>query len=550
MRDQHRDNCSRPSREKLSIPESPVKAQVEKAAKRRGIQKERATYKELGPLQNNPWAEMLASPIRFCHGSGARLPGDFLLEFDYMQNPVDGKIYLLPTDIADLDALEERMSKQLYKEDWRRVRDDKRAGRAARDKAATPTPAPNADTNAIDSSQLNHPAGSRSPPRRRSVLTRILGDVNLFRLLTLNVTKGEKNKPQVRFTKLGEVAKLIPWESKEPVLNIQHYARHKSEVDLATGVPDPEPPERLPFNFRGLQWQPDLYIRLAQIMRKRVLACFKALAESAKERSAGRIPVRVVALPLPQAGRLNSDDLRHFLAEASVFDRPALEIGGQGGERGTRPLSDERTSSSTEAASTTSLLQPAMSGKGFLLGHPDISPGSIFLHVGDGDLSSLLYHPTDPDTHNAPGTSSYSPAFPPLPSHRMIPPMLSVDDIYRFPVFSLPRLLADSGPSASLDDAAALDTVMQNCPAFQAPLPNEDDYLLLIRPGPGPAKQLVKEIWQLWRYLEGQLAASPATDWSLEGEDHVNAGRQEHEQDDAEDEDAHMDKRRRRDVGL
>lgn len=555
MRDEQSDDGHTPSRGQVSIPESPVKIHVEKAAKRWEIQKERATYKEVGPLKNNPWAEMLASPIRFCQASGARLPGDFLVGFDYVKNPLDGKTYLLPADIADLDALEKRMAKELYSEDWRRARDDKRAARNRREEEGTVSSAPPADTKSVeDPSESNHPVNSQSPARRHAASSRMLPDVNIFRLLTLQLTKGKKNKPQTRVTKAGEVAKLIPFESKEPVLSAQHYVRHKKEVELATGVADSQTPTQLPFSFKELQWQPDIHVRLAQIMRKRILLCLKALAESSKEESACNRRARVVALPVPQSKKLKSVELLPFRTDTLRQEKGSSEASRSGeGREDVRFLSEETTNSSAEAMSTTFSQFPAMSGKGFLLGHPDITPGTTFLHIGYGNISSLLSQHMTPNTdtdmtHPSSYSSPFSPSsLPPLPSHNLIPPMLTVDDTYRYPVFSLHQLLADPTSSSSSNDAAALDTLLQDTTAFRSPLPeDESDYLLLIRPGPGPAKQLVKEVWQLWRFVEGQPGVSLETDWSLQGKELVSPEKQGEDEDDS----GPKDKRKRRDVDV
>ncbi|EXJ80231.1 hypothetical protein A1O1_08373 [Capronia coronata CBS 617.96] len=547
MRDEHRDEEPLPH-DDLYIPASPIQIQVEKAARRRGIQKEQATYKELGPLKNNPWAVMLAGPIRSCQASGARLPGGLLLDFDYVKSPVDGKTYLLPADLADLDALEAKLAKQLYKDDWRRVREDKRLARAQREN----TSALNPDTNAVQSSESNPPAA-----KRQSALTRFLADVNIFRILTLRLTKGRKDDPQIRLTKTGEVSKLIPFEAKVPVLSAQHYMRHKKDIELATGVADSEPANILSFNLKDVQWQPDIHSRLAQIMRKRILICLTALAESLKGEPFAKASTRIVALPIPYGGKLSSETFRHLVAGTASSSEacPATNV-GQGNED--TPLShDGRPASSDQHASTTFSPQPAMSGRGFLLGHPDIHPGSSFLHLGHGNMTTLLSQPTNADTGTADNTPtrsvSSSPSLPPLPlpSHTLTPPMLTVDETYRFPIFSLHQLLANPS-SSSPSGITTLDALIQANEVFRpgpgpGPTPHDDkdDYLLLVRPGPGPTQELVKEIWQLWRYLEGQPGVSLETDWGPAGEEQLNAGRQGEDEDEPS---IPKDRRRRRDA--
>ncbi|KAL2419311.1 hypothetical protein ABEF95_010154 [Exophiala dermatitidis] len=533
------------------IPESPIQKQVEKAARKRGIQKQRATYKELGPLKNNPFAEMLASPLRFCNGSGARLPADFMIDFDYVKSPVDGKTYLLPEKLADLETLQEQMACELYKDDWRRVRDDKRAARERRERELETTISRNSsnedNNSALELSctdqdkSLAHPSPS-APGRKSNVLLRIISNVSLFRLMTLNLTKGHKNNPQKRTTRINEVQKLIPFESKEPLMAAQHYIRHKSEVNSAMGISndsDPKELNGLPINLKELQWQADIHVRLARIMRKRVSLCLTALAESCSTAPTSR---RIAQLPIPADGNLRSEDVRELFPT----------------------LSDSMSEGGGESPKGPQYQQPAMmSGKGFPLGPQTIPPGSIFLHIGESDTSSLLSSNSSPadsraaDNHTTTRKtrnktrSSLLPPLPTLQSNPLLPPMLTVDNVYRFPVFPLTQLLLDHSSTGTETDEAlrALSNALHHHHSPESKREknsgtDSNDYLVLVRPGPGPARHLVREIWQLWRYLEGQSVLSLETDWSLEGEqeqelggNRSKRGEEEDDDDDADDDD-------------
>ncbi|KAJ4551665.1 hypothetical protein HRR83_002882 [Exophiala dermatitidis] len=570
------------------IPDSPIQKQVEKAARRRGIQKQRATYKELGPLKNNPFAEMLASPLRFCNGSGARLPADFMVDFDYVKSPVDGKTYLLPDKLADLDTLQEQMARELYKDDWRRVRDDKRAAREKREREMETTISRNS-SNEDNNSALElsctdqdkshaHPSPS-APGRKSNVLLRIISNISLFRLMTLNLTKGHKNNPQKRTTRINEVQKLIPFESKEPLMAAQHYIRHKSEVNSAMGISndsDPKGLNGLPINLKELQWQADIHVRLARIMRKRVSLCLTALAESESQSCrtgsdgqtclAAAVSRRIVQLPIPAGGKIRSEDIRGLLSPTSSIS--VMPESPKGPESTPPTISATTSSPSSPHISQQQQQQQqqpaiAMSGKGFLLGHQTIPPGSILLHIGESDTSSLLSSNSSPadsraaDNHTTTRKtrnktrSSLLPPLPILQSNPLIPPMLTVDNVYRFPVFPLTQLLlGDSSTGTETDEALrALGNALHYHRSPESKREknsgtDSNDYLVLVRPGPGPARHLVREIWQLWRYLEGQSVLSLETDWSLEGEqeqelggNRSKRGEEEDDDDDADDDD-------------
>ncbi|KAJ5718227.1 hypothetical protein N7488_003873 [Penicillium malachiteum] len=50
------------------------------------------------PLAKNPWAQALASPMRSCTVSGARLPRDLMGDWGLVQRPNTDDLYLLPVD--------------------------------------------------------------------------------------------------------------------------------------------------------------------------------------------------------------------------------------------------------------------------------------------------------------------------------------------------------------------------------------------------------------------------------------------------------------------
>ncbi|KAI1626889.1 hypothetical protein EDD37DRAFT_620820 [Exophiala viscosa] len=458
-----------------SVLRSPFVAQVKKM-NQSSLPKREPTFKELEPLKNNQWAQMLAKPIRTCQGSGARLPSAFLIDLGYVTKPGEENVYLMPVQLADVDGLEKRMGKELYEEDWRRVRDDKRAARERRASGQVE------ESTAAAAEQTN----SFSDHLRNLPQSRVFSDINFMRFMTLKFTRlTRKNQPTIK-TKLGEVSALIGTKAKEALALAQHYMHHHRGVDFALGVEPavPEADARVQDRYlRKIQWQHDIYDRITRIMQKRVLVAIKGLAEQAKDDVTNGKPKRVVALPFPKS---------------KGFDTELL--GG--------PASADAQGHSAEA--------PA-----------DIPSGSVFLHIGASDTSELL---------SSTASTMPSSALPPLPSNPIIPPMLCVTDTHRIPIFPLSQMLADTTDTTDLQ---ALHDLVSKHSTLQLPdtkRNGESDYLLLVRPGVGPPKALVEEVWQLWRYLGGEtMGLIPDAD--DEGRFGNNNGRNDRDEDDSEEPD-------------
>lgn len=496
--------------DKVFIPESPVVAQVKDAARRRGAEKAMPTEQELGTLKNNPWAEMLASPVRACQASGARLPANLMLDFRCVVNPADGKTYLVPAELANLDALEEEMAKQPYDEAWRWEGDNTNAAPEQRDAQQESTQSCDSSTtppDAPDSIQElttgTHPFRRRRPPR----MSRIFSNINFLRLLTLYMSSPSRSHPDILEVKPGRPGFLLHMKAKEAIFTAQHYARNKLQADVATGELNAQAASKtkFPLELKDLRWVVDVDARLVQIMRKRVLVALKALAESARDMPVGGRRVKVVALPIPKNGGFKSEDLRRWIPAMPVAGSPTSKgetLAGTGAEVRSHP----RSSSVTQ--------EPDSASRGHQLGHALIPPGSIFLHIGDGEISSLLSSASSPPP---PST------LPPLPQNPLNPAMLTVDSTYRFPIFSLSCLLNhDSQSDASISELNSLISehgILQR-PASTPPSSAEaGDYLILIRPGFRPLKAMIEEVWCLWRYLGGEnVEMALRKDWMLLGE--------------------------------
>jgi hypothetical protein len=410
---------------------------------------------------------MLAAPVRSCQGTSARLPAPFHIDLGFVENPEQKQVYVSPIYLADLDALEKKMARELYEEDWRRVRDDKRAAKEERRARGEETQTQAAPSPSDQTTKVNK---VKELPR-----SRVLSDMTLFRLLTIDFMKPSKQPRSWGeiVTKTGSVMKLIPTAVREAMFRAQHYDLNKRIVDIATGAAtdDGSNPKLHEKYIKQLQWQEDVHERVARIMRKRILVALRALAEQAEDDDRNAKEVKVLALP-----------------------------------------TDTNTATRAECPS-----------------------GSILLHIGPGDTASLvsssIFASTDNTTPGSPGLDGdgSSPS-PPLPSNPLLPPMVAFDSgthRNRIPVFPLSRMLSRAPNDADTDadtvspELSALTDLMAK---HNTVLTNNNksnsqtDHLLLVRPGVGPPKAVVEEVWQLWRYLGGssmRLVDDPETEGNL-----------------------------------
>lgn len=84
---------SEETRPSQKLPQSPILTHLRQGKKHR---KRQPTQEDLEPLANNPWAVALASPVRQCTVTGARLPRDLLGEWGLVPRPGTESTYMLP----------------------------------------------------------------------------------------------------------------------------------------------------------------------------------------------------------------------------------------------------------------------------------------------------------------------------------------------------------------------------------------------------------------------------------------------------------------------
>lgn len=479
--------------------ESPVKRKLEKSHLK--SQKRQPTKQEKTTLIDNVWARMLVSPVRACFNSGTRLPAALLSDWSVVKDPTSDSTYLMPTQLADLDGLEEKMAADMYKETWKHEANAWRAAAKARRAASED----NQDVDPLNQdSHIEYVKPSRETNTGLApVHTRIFMYINYLRHLTATLGKQQPPTSSTKQPVTFPAARLIPPRSRENLGIATHYERNKVQVALAMGQIEKPPPDSGNFNLQQLQWQPDVDDRMTRILQKRVVIALRETARVLNESRRKQQERRVLSLPIPRMG------------EFSIINRnryPEALRGWQGREEDSDAADDSpclEELAEKPGGQVDEEIQPP----------PSWLAGSILLHIGKGDIDTLLV----PETTR----SRTSQQLPPLPSNSLIPAMVPVGGAYRIPVFSLHRFFTRSDdaqdiPHQAVSDLTEMADIINTCASFNLVWPPvmptsplyspftwsepqiPENFLILIKPFPGPQKALIEEIWRLWRYIGGR----------------------------------------------
>ncbi|EDN07792.1 predicted protein [Histoplasma mississippiense (nom. inval.)] len=79
------------------LPKSPIVTRLEQRAQKL---KQRANEQDIDRLKYNPWAQLLASPVRMCAATGARVPEKLLGSWGLVQHPETQNLWLMPVDLV------------------------------------------------------------------------------------------------------------------------------------------------------------------------------------------------------------------------------------------------------------------------------------------------------------------------------------------------------------------------------------------------------------------------------------------------------------------
>ena len=285
-----------------SLPKSPYRhVPVRKTkAVSRGADKRR--------LADNPWANMLASPVRCCTATGVRMPRDLLVPWSLIRNPRDEKIYHMPVDLVEEDrpkSTEEPESAGI--EGGSANLEPPTSGPGS----STTLPSPSQDTESI-------------LPRPKTYILPYAPLIDhLTHVLTTIPRSPLDGTPKQRCTKPGAVARLIPHRWKTALIAHKRFAARQSLSGDVAGKPQ-SPPVEAPFSTLDLEWHLLVDEVMLRLMRKRVTVRFAAMLKS----SADVLAVRSAAVQKVHAdfGDLSDGQSRINLREEIVLAMPAILI--------------------------------------------------------------------------------------------------------------------------------------------------------------------------------------------------------------------------------
>ncbi|CAI7668935.1 unnamed protein product [Penicillium bialowiezense] len=178
------------------LPQSPVIASSRRARER--IRKRPATLEERSLLNKNPWAVALASPIRMCAVTGARLPVDIMGTWGLVRHANTPKSYMLPIGLMQ-DSLAKNQAPNT---------DSPKLGASDQDTNQTEQVEEQAQSNDEEPVAAFIPPAIRSRQPARQLILRITELLPLIQAISVPLSRiGAKRSPVMR---------LLPFRWKHP----------------------------------------------------------------------------------------------------------------------------------------------------------------------------------------------------------------------------------------------------------------------------------------------------------------------------------------------
>lgn len=444
-------------------------------------------------LRDNVWALILASAVRFDRATKARLPRALMNSWGVMSNPKDQQDYLLPIELSDLEALKQQLRSPV---DHTQLESESESDRQQPSSVEAPHP--------IDGQRL------------QIASSRLLIQAMSEQFILLKPQRGTSTPVRKIDSRKINVA-LIPhrWRMKQSEAEAFAKTRSRFNEILQREPDEDEPNVEHQAKLDKLQWKLDIADRMEKLMQERILLVLDAVGkDNASRRAIG--DKRVFAMPLPEDGRFQLD------ASGRLVTTPSDQNG---------------------------------------VSPPDWLHGAIFLFVGN----PASYRQTVEHWHQQASINPLDSAsqLDHLPPSDLIPPTIAISDRYRLPLFNLESLFGhdnahkvtsimqqhqifdfkpwqsgavgsrpeDLGLGLETDAAAnssvaageqVLDAIVRpgsvaasSASASSRPQSEAvsslvgsradgNPYLILIKPRAQHSGLLVREVWQLWRFLGGR----------------------------------------------
>lgn len=451
-----------------SVPPSPTELSTEYTPKRR---KEEQDH---DPLKSNPWAQMLASPLRQCMASRTRLPQDLMVDFGMVEHPTSQQPFIVPDGLGDLQGLLNEMTPK---------QDRRKTGHEGVDL------------------------------KGRSV--RLTASPLLMNVMSNQVTYHDTRDHTRKTRKRAVVLSIAPTRWKDIPPTAQSFQRASKGADFPASIGS-QTTDSMPADLEQLQWQSDIQDRMLNIMRLRVLLAFDRVGLGnwhAKKISNRTISCHTSIESACASVLDNSQTLDHnneiteFWNDMGDIERPgAVSNKTNVSEQPEKPpiavgpmdLDQNITAPQPHEPSTSS----------------EVGYGGVLLHLGTFRKYCELREGCRDGSGQAP-TNTY------------LPPMISFTDEQHLPVFNLASMLGSDllsllsgviaarkiyqkefwnsiGDTTSLTEsecASAMSTTLEGLSEAN-PMHNEEQYILMRSTATGYVK-FMDELWQLWRYLDG-----------------------------------------------
>ena len=485
-----------------TLPRSPVQSMQ---ARERQT-KERAMAEAKKRLQDNPWAEWLASPIRMCQATGVRVPSKLMVGWNCVRNPKNEQVYLMPAELTNMSQLSKGTKPSHPPSKASSIANVQRTA------SHSPPPKPNVEITIMTAASGSPPPADdtrsdKNAQRRSSLSPAVLG-------MAAGSPQGEVSIPPAKLhmrpssmvleelsnrmlatdgsmrTSPGTVNRLLPTRWKDQARRFE-----KSDVAKAPRASFLTAREML-----KIKWHPKINDVMLNLLRSRVL---KTL-ESAAVRNSLKTGVYRRIIPLPPAESDTPDEDGVTTTASEIQQAIFLWLGAEEPScDNTRSPHSPPTSPSTCHHSTLGFVPRPHTAS------TTISPASSRDASKDIFAPIWTHHPsatpsqqitqTAQDQHLPPRISTHLPHDNPNP--------------YSLPAFDLPTLLGASSLSTlhalahdnpAIAEAFGLDgtaTTDQECNAATA-----SSGWVLVKGGNGTYgfKALCQEVWRLWLFVGGR----------------------------------------------
>ena len=486
----HDDNAA-PTRSSVSdcLPVSPLVQAFERDRAPKSLPK--GAEKEA--LASNPWANMLASPVRLCTATGVRLPKDLLVPWGLVKHPATEKVYFMPTELAELDSLKDKRRQTNNVVPLSRKIAMLAEGSFSIQETGSSAFSVNADSESnkeesgveplANNNQKPHTASntwlSETPtateaPKTPSLIY-MLPFLPLLHHLTLRLTNLQRDMV-TRRNRTDAINSLLSWRSKASIARPQFYAGQRARTPSSSATTEASNLSSLS-SLRNVKWEVDIDGVMLRVLRERVLAALDMLGNrNQKLWRQQRELVRAIRVTRTSDTN-NGEDTWKLLDSDAQTESVSLKKEAQFGNDAKICLLIESKHANSDK-----------------LEHGTDRPNDQFNDEGDIQVSKgTESEGAESITATGGSCSSFS---------NLEPSTIKIDQTRTVPLFPLSDLLEMD----YISRFRQLSTIISVLAPRQLRARNGDGdaYVLVVPAKAFGGKPLFEEIWRLWRFLGGK----------------------------------------------